>query len=461
VTLVWQGWRVDTSVALLAAILGLAALALWLGFAFLAWAIGAPRRLARRRREAKRLHGYRALTDGLVAIAAGDTKSAERLRLRAEGHFRKSGHEVPPLTRLLAAQAALLRGDHPTAEAEFTRMLDSPETEFLGLRGLIVQALKAGDDATALALTQRANALRPATAWVLHSQLALETRARQWQLARRTLGLALRRRAVTPEQGRRHRIALLLAQSAEAQRAGRTREAVQAAADAQALDPGLPPAAAAYAGLLHDQGRTARALKVIETAWARTGHPHLATLYDRLLEAQAPMARLKRFERLIDLRPGDPEGHLAAASVALSAQLWGEARRHLDTAGAAGPGPWPRRLCHLMAELEDGQHQDAAAARRWLDRAQHAASEPLYVCAACGGESPVWAPLCPSCHGFDTLDWRIPDRAAPRIGAEDRHRSPAETAAMLELSHALALGGGARATTSGTATEDAARGGGA
>jgi len=47
-----------------------------------------------------------------------------------------------------------------------------------------------GDDATALKLTLRANQLKPSTAWVLQSQLALETRAQEWRKATATLRLS-------------------------------------------------------------------------------------------------------------------------------------------------------------------------------------------------------------------------------------------------------------------------------
>jgi HemY protein len=457
-TLIWQGWRVDMSVGLLVAGVTAAALLLWGGIAGLSWLFGAPRRLARRRREARRLSGYHALTEGLVAIAAGDTRAAERLRLTAERHFAKSRHATPPLTRLLAAQAALLRGDHPTARDEFNRMLESPETEFLGLRGLIVQALKEGDDATALKLTERANRLRPATAWVLQSQLALETRAREWRRAERTLSEALKRGAVTSDQGRRHRVALLLARAADAVRDGHARDALKAASRAHGLDPAFAPAATAYATLLAGENRVGRALKTLERTWSRTSHPSLAALYGRLLGDAEPMERIKRFERLDTLRPGDVEFHLAAASIALAAKLWGETRRHLDAAGAAGPGPWPQRLAHLMAELEEGENQDAAAAKRWLERARHAPADPGWVCDSCGAEAPGWEPLCPRCHSFDSLAWRVSDRTAALPLADGKPRSPAEAAAMLELGHAL---GNPGRTVTGEVAETAARGGGA
>src|SRR5262249_1991532 len=55
----------------------------------------------------------------------------------------------PPLTLLLAAQTAQLGGDEDAARRYFTAMLEKPETAFLGLRGLLMQAMKAGDRAEA------------------------------------------------------------------------------------------------------------------------------------------------------------------------------------------------------------------------------------------------------------------------------------------------------------------------
>ncbi len=59
----------------------------------------------------------------------------------------------PPLTLLLSAQAAQLNGDEQAARRYFTAMLDRAETEFLGLRGLVMQALRGGDEAAALGLS--------------------------------------------------------------------------------------------------------------------------------------------------------------------------------------------------------------------------------------------------------------------------------------------------------------------
>ncbi|HWK46616.1 MAG TPA: heme biosynthesis HemY N-terminal domain-containing protein [Stellaceae bacterium] len=414
VTLVWQGWRIDTSLAVLLLLLAVFVIALGLILRVLGALIGAPRRVRLMRREQRRLEGYRVLTRGLVAVAAGDTREAQRLALHSETLFRKGRIASPPLGLLLAAQAAQLKGDATTAEKHFRAMLEAPETEFLGLRGLIVQALKVGDNTTALALTERAQRLQPKSGWVLQARLALEARQGTWRRAGETLGEAVRRGAISSEAGRHHKAALLLARSREAIKDGRPRDALAFAAQAHGFDEAWPPAAAHYARLLHGRDKTAKALRIIEIAWSRAPHPELAESYGALLASEAAPRRVSRFERLVDLRPADPDSHLAVAAVALSARLWGEARRHLEQAGAAGPGPYSAPVCRMMAELEQTERSDAAAARLWLERATRAPTEPTWVCTQCAAETPAWAPLCPSCHSFDALVWQVPDRSAGR-----------------------------------------------
>ena len=443
IAVTWLGWRIDVALGVAVLVLVVAVTILWAVLSLLARLIRAPRHFAGRRRDQRRLEGYRALTSGLVAVAAGDARAAERLHKRAELMFRKGQLESPPLTRLLSAQAALMRGDGAKAEGEFSAMLGDPETEFLGLRGLILQALKRGDDATALKLTTRANQLKPSTAWVLQSQLALETRAQEWRKATATLKQAVKKGAISAETGRHYQATLLIAHSRRAAGEGLGRDALSYAAQAHGLDEGFAPAAVHYARLLRDNNRTAKGLRALETAWAREGHPQVAETYDLLLASEAPVQRLKRFERLVELRPSDPESHLAAGAIALNARLWGEARRHLDRAGAQGPGPWSGRLCHLMAELEQSEHGNGGARQIWLERAVRGEPDPTWVCGACGAETHGWEPLCPSCHNFDSLAWRTPDRAEGTRAARLDIIPPGETTILDPTAPAAATTGGA------------------
>ena len=454
VEIVWQGWQIETSIGVLIAAAVLAALAAALLLWLMTQILGSPRALLRRRRERRRRAGYQALTRGMVAVAAGDPQEARRHARRAEALLAE-----PPLTLLLSAQAAQLGGDRNAAKKFFTAMLDRAETEFLGLRGLHNHALHEGDRDTARRLAERAAALRPDARWTMASRFDLEVRDGRWEAARDTLAQAVRRQ-IAPAAAGHHRGVILHKLSLAALTQGERARALALAGEAQALVPDLAPAVAHYARLLIEDQRTRRAVKTVERAWQTAPHPELAQVYGAIREGEAPLARVARFERLAARNPGARESHLALAEAALAAQLWGEARRHLERALTADPpplattpahpaatlalpGPGPVadgsappapaafsdaqtatigrptvRLCQMMARLEEGEHGDPARLRQWLDRAARAMPDPCYVCASCGGESLEWHALCPRCGSFDALAWRTPLRAADRAAPD-------------------------------------------
>jgi HemY protein len=404
VEIVWQGWQVETSVGVLVAAAVLAALGAGLLYSLIAMIIRSPRRLRRYRRDRRRRSGYRALAQGMVAVAAGDPQEARRYAKRADVLLAD-----PPLTLLLSAQAAQLDGDEDAARKFFTAMLERPETEFLGLRGLLNQALRADDRSTALRLAERATALRPGAQWPALSRFSLETRAGRWEAARETLAFAVKRRLIPRERARHHRGVLLYELSRAALANGERRRALGLAAEAQALTEDLATPAAHHARLLFDERRTGRAAKAVERAWRTAPHPELAQIYDAIHDGEPPLDRFKYSERLAAQNPTARESHVMVAEAALSAQLWGEARRHLEEALEGAP---TTRLYLLMARLEEAEHGETGAGRKWLDRAVTAPPDPRYLCASCGGESLEWHSLCPNCGIFDSLSWRTPTSGA-------------------------------------------------
>jgi HemY protein len=412
VAIVWQGWQIDTSVGVLVGAAALVAVALAAALSLLVALVRMPAALVRRRRERRRRAGYVALTRGMVAVAAGDAHEAARFARQADLLLAE-----PPLTLLLSAQVAQLDGDERAARNFFTAMLNRPETRFLGLRGLFNQARRDGDNAEALRLAEEARKLHPHTKWVVESLFDLQARAAQWQAARDTLAEAGKRRLFPDGVARRHRGVILHELSLAAEMEGDRRRAVALAAQAQALVPELAAPACRHARLLHTMGRDRLAAKAIERAWRNLPHPALAQAWTALQPDEAPLARLRRCERLASANPGARESQLMLAQAALDARLWGEARLHLERAELADPrGPTPR-LCALRARLEDAEPGAAGNGRDWLDRAVAAPPDPRYVCSACAAESQEWHTLCPHCGGFDTLAWRLPLQAVLRSAA--------------------------------------------
>ena len=409
VTLYWQGYRVDTSFAVLAgAIVALAALT---AFLYRLWTYfsGMPARVGRARRDTRRRRGYLALTRGMVAVAAGDADEARRQVSRADGLLGD-----PPLTMLLSAQSAQLSGDEETSRKFFTAMLERPETEFLGVRGLLVRAIKRDDWDEALILARRAYRLKPKSEWVTGNLFDLQVRAGQWADAEITLGESLKKKLVTADRGNHRRAVLGYQRSLDMEASGDKAEALKLATKAHDRDPTFIPAAVQVAELLVATGKPRKAIAVVEQAWRRTPHPDLFRAFRSASPAADALQTMRVVENLAKLNPEHEESRLAVAAAALEAQLWGEARKHLDPLAGNNPSA---RVCRLMARLEESQHGDMVRAREWLMRASMADPDPMWVCESCGNAAPQWSIQCGKCGSFDSFGWRTPPRVVSLAGA--------------------------------------------
>jgi HemY protein len=421
VTMQWRGWRLDTSVGvLLASVLLLIVLvaALWLLYR---WIIGAPGALLEGWGDSRRRRGYRALTQGLAAVAAGDGVEAQKNARRAEQLLSE-----PPLTMLLSAQAAQLTGDREGAKRAFNAMLEDEQMAFLGLRGLIAQSLADGNQTQALDYAERAFRLRPQTPWVVHSLFDMQAQVGQWKSAQQTLDTGLRTKVITPDKGRTLKALLLVERSRATERlnesgGGSDADAMTLAREAFGLAPERIAVASRLAELQIKAGQGSRAMKTLERGWALAPHPDLAALYLKASGENDPLKRVGVIRKLVAQREDDLESHLAIAQASLDAGLWGEARRQLEIAGGDHP---TARVCRMMAEVEERAQTDPAKLHEWLARAAEAPADKAWRCSACGAHHESWRSVCESCGAFGTLHWRAPGTYG--------HILPPETVAALQ-----------------------------
>ncbi len=405
VTLEWRGWRIDTSVGVMMMAMALLAVVAGATYRFWRFLRRAPGEVGAAMHRRKQRKGYAALSSGMVAVAAGDAGEARRQARRAEALLVGD----TPLTRLLSAQSAQLDGDEKAAETFFTEMLDDPDTRFLGLRGLLTQAMKAGDRNTALELATKCHAMQPKSAWVNDTLFELQTTGDRWIEAAETAEGMLHRGLIDKPDADRRRavIAFERARDLSGSAADR-RESLKLLKKAVDLAPDLIPAAVALIDRHLSDGHHRKAAALAEKTWARLPHPDLVQPYWDAKRVTDPLARVKTTEKLAALSGDHIEGHLALARAALDASLWGEARKHLTDAGAGDGLEPPVRVCRLMAELEEREHDDLQKAREWLVRAGTAPADPAWVCGNCGNTVGEWTPRCGNCETFDGYAWDVP-----------------------------------------------------
>jgi HemY protein len=417
VSIEWLGYNIDLAVGT-----ALALLVVFILLLYLIWRLwhmlrrvpGDYTLFRRNRRQAK---GFKALTRGLVAVAAGDAAEAKRLSRTAHGLLDHS-----PLTLLLAAQAAQMEGDEHAAARYFEALSKNPEAALLGLRGLTTAALKRGDETAALTHAEAALQSHPHAEWA--AETAHRLQVKHGKSAEESLKALVRSGAMTAKEGQ-HRRAVLLAERARLHLLPETANAdhdagLRSAREALKLDSALVPARLILANLLLRLGKKREAIKLIEQDWDSNPHPLLARAYIEAEPGERPADRIKRLERLQRQNPDHVETHRALGMAALAAGLWGDARRHLEklvAAERAGDG-LSTGTCRAMAALEEGERPDPrtaqAAARQWLDAAAEAQPDPAWICSVCGhpGEagpaSGHWQAVCPHCSGIDSFRWQRP-----------------------------------------------------
>jgi len=377
-----------TPVALLAAVV--AFVVLYLLVRFLVMLLRLPGRSRRLRAARDRRRGETAVTRTLLALAGGDSAAARREATRSRSLLGDT-----PQTLLLAAYAGRQAGQEEEAEQAFRTLADRKDAAFLGLRGLMQQAMARGDWDTANQIARQAEDANPGAPWLRAERARLAIRAGSWKEALVlsgpgdsivTLGTAAAGAETDPSEGTR------------------------LAKRAWQADPTFVPAALAYAKRLREAGKESRAQEVLRTSWGRTPHPELADAALALLTDAA--ARVKRAEALVSVAPRYGESHLLLARVKLAAGQTDEARRHAEAAREAGLTE--RRVWLLLAEIAE-RNGDAAGQADALHHAASADADSAWRCGHCGTMHVAWMPVCTVCGTMGQIAWGNTPASSTRL----------------------------------------------
>lgn len=348
--------------------------------------------------------GYAALSDGLIALAAGDSRTATKKAQKADRLLGR--HD---LTGLLTAQAAERSGNRDQAFEAYKALLPDDRTRPVGIQGLMRLKLEEGDTDAAMALAKKAFALRPDNEGVLRTLFDLQSKSGDWSGARETLNASMHARMLPRDVGVRRDAVLSLADARTALAEGDTARGYEAALQANKLAPTLAPAAALAARAQAERGQKRKATKILTTAWAANPTPELAAAFAAIEPDETPEARRKRFATLVSANPSSAESKLLEAELALAAEDFPGARKALGDLAVTEP---TTRSLALMAAIERGSGESDEVVRGWLAKALGASRGPQWVCTKCNHVHAHWEPVCETCGAFDTLDWRTPPHAA-------------------------------------------------
>ncbi len=362
-----------------------------------------------RNRERK---GYKALSEGMMALASGEGKLAIAKAEKAQKYLQSR-----ELTDLLMAQAAEEAGDGAKAEKVYKRLVQNDATRFVGVRGLMKQKLAKGETDTALKLAEKAFALKPKHEEVQDVLLQLQAGSADWAGARQTLNAKLKHGALPRDVHKRRDAVLALSEAKDILDKGKSIEAREAAIAAAKKSPDLIPAVAMAARGYIEEQRPRLAVRILKKAWDVQPHPELAAAFAAIAPNETPAERLKRFKALTAIKPDHPETRLLVSELNIAAEDFPEARRAIGDLAETQPDG---RVLAMMAAIERGEGAPDAVIRGWLTRALTAPRGPQWVCDNCNHIHTTWVPICGNCGGLDTLSWKTPPESEVQLsgGAE-------------------------------------------
>ncbi|WP_208432347.1 heme biosynthesis protein HemY [Bartonella taylorii] len=388
----------------------LSALILLFGIlAFLWWLLSVffslPRALSNYFYKRHQKRGYKALSQGLLAVFAGDGILAQEMEAQVIKYL-AGKHE--PLVKLLQAQTLSLQNNSLRAIGLYEEMRKEAPTKLAGLYGLFREAMKSKAYEAAQQYAEEALAVSPALLWAHQAVLDQLSVSGQWDKA---LGIFERAQKTLPRSARstperQHTQALLLSGQAlhlfETHPAG----ARTAILKAHKLAPDFVPITVIAADILYKLNETRKADKMIITAWQKEPHPDLGALY--LKREEGAIGRLKKAKTLASYNKDTFESTFLIAKAALDSGEMVLAREQAQKALQY----YPRESVYLLlADIEEAQGNNQGAVRQWLSLALRAERDPVWICDETIFSS--WLPVSPISGRLGCFEWKAPSRMPP------------------------------------------------
>lgn len=412
----WLGYRIELSTSLLVLMVGiLLILVIMLDRTWRAIKLW-PRLLGAGWVQRRKQNGETALGLGLVALAAGDVRSARRQARKAE---RLLGRGTLP--DLLAAQSAHALGDTHAAHGYFAALAAAKDTAYFGQLGLMQLYHLRGDETAAVAAARKALRLQPDSRAAGQFLLTRHVAMKNWQAAAQNVQMLLSDRYLETDDKQRYQRQLAcldyLQLSESTERAdnpeGADRPAGQdpiaeakqrSAALGQVLahDAHFLPAVIDKAACDLQAGQTKRSLKALEAQYLHQPHSDLVLLIQKASGDNSGQL-IARLTKLSGKAERAAEARMVAAKAALDCGIWASASNLLSQ---IAPEDHTNHYFLMQAELAriaETPEEEAAA----MQRAAHAPHGPAWQCDHCQLITPQFEAVCPDCGAVGSIDWRL------------------------------------------------------
>lgn len=362
------GYEVTLSIILLVVLVALFFYILHVGKKPFCWLFGFKER--RDRKHLMKKEGF--LTFSLQTVLDQNDSAIEKILHQKRNIFGKKDTEQLLLTAIFEPTPAI-----------FEQLLQHPDTELAGIRGLFLEAQKKGDLTEASKLLNRAAQKYTAVSWLRQAQFDLQVLQNDWEEALKTIEDLKKRGLISKPDYLLKKSAILLC--------------LDRPEEAFSLDPQNPATGLAYA-----QKNPSKAKDILMQSWKETPCWDTYLAFKKVIKEETPAKQIKWVEKLVSKNPTAKLSLLALADSAMGAEMWGLAKEHLDV--YMQTYPLTEQAALMMAHVERAGWHHEATAKKWEEKAMEATEKSaVFICSNCNHTQRDWSAGCPVCNTFAGL----------------------------------------------------------
>ncbi len=368
--------------------------------------IETPKKLAKLNAQRRKNIGTQALSDGFIALQAGDNINALKLAKEAKSRLEKNG-----AAKLLEAKANLALGDLGQAAEHYKALISDEKTAQAALNGLFEQAKIQKRDDVAITFAKKAFSIEPKSTWAKTAVFDDLTKNENFEDALKLITLKKFPNKLERDKIQRKRTILNTAIAQKNEETNPDKAFLHANA-ALKLSPNFVPAALIAAHILINKNQIRKSSSLLKRVFNATKHPHIGTLYINAQSGAAAIEKLKRAKELLSEKPKEQTAAILLAQSAANAYEWTYAKDILADFIDNNP---TQAICVLMAKIEEGLNETGKS-RNWLSRAITAPRDATWV--ANSIHSDEWEPISPLNGKLDAFKWQIPQSNITIINEE-------------------------------------------
>jgi HemY protein len=174
--------------------------------------------------------------------------------------------------------------------------------------------------------------------------------------------------------------------------------------NAHEMIPTNPIIASHYALELHNRQHKQKGLRVLQKSYKYAPHRLMAETWLTITNSSKSLDVYKKIEKLTASQPNHEESYWLLTKKALDADLWGQARHHIQPLLYDSP---TKSVYQLMIEIEEKEHPDQPSkADFWKIKLNETQLEWKWMCKTCHHVEPTWDAFCSSCGDFGVIEWK-------------------------------------------------------